>query len=312
MEKENPANDLGLGTKTGSKRSLNRDGSFNVKRIGSGRLRGFEIYHKLIHISWPRFFALLFLSYFAVNLVFAILYYFIGTEHLRGIEGSTSWERFLDTFFFSSQTLTTVGYGRISPVGSTSSSLAAIEAMLGLLGFALATGLLYGRFSKPESRILFSKKALISPFKGGKALMFRIANQRSNQLIEVQADLVISFKTEGPNREFFPAKLERNKINFFPLSWTLVHPIDEESPLRSLASEDYRSKEIEVFILIKAFEETFSQTVYSRHSYFCEEIIHGAKFISIIGIDDNGTRTLNVNDIDKYEEVSFQNNKDRE
>ncbi len=212
----------------------------------------------------------------------------------------------MEAFFFSSQTLTTLGYGRISPVGTLASAAAAVESMMGLLGFALATGLLYGRFSKPEARILYSHNAVIAPFKDKTALMFRIVNERKNQLIEVEASLTLSLKSDQVNvRRFLALTPDIKKINFFPLNWTIVHSIDEESPLFGLTEQEANDLDAEVIVLIKAFDDTFSQTVYSRSSYKYSEIIWGAKFKSMMELGTPQGTILHLDKLNDFEKVEL-------
>lgn len=301
------SNDLGFGTKNTDSRSLNKDGSFNVKRIGLPRFRPYEWYDRLILMSWGKFLLMIVALYVLVNFIFAGLYVLIGVEHLAGIEGKTTGERFLDAFFFSSQTLTTLGYGRISPTGALASTVAAFESMLGLLGFAMATGLLYGRFSKPKANILYSTHAIIAPYRETqRGLMFRMTNKRSNQLIEVEVDVTIAMVEPGAsNRSYYPLNLERKKINLFPLSWTLVHPIDENSPIYGMSEQDMIDQEVELFILVKAFDDSFSQTVYSRTSYLGKEIIWGAKFIPMFSLQADSSTNLDMRLIDAIEHVAL-------
>jgi inward rectifier potassium channel len=294
--------DLGFGGKSSNgRRALNKDGSFNVIRKGVPLINSFESYHRLISMSWTKFNLYVLLLYLVSNLVFASIYMLIGIDGLSGIIGSTTLDKFYEAFFFSAQTLTTVGYGRVSPVGHTAGTVAAIESMAGLLGFALATGLLYGRFSRPEARIKYSESAVVAPYKKGIAFMFRIVNERKNQLIEVEAALSMGFKKDphAQQRSFHNLKLELTKINFFPLNWTLVHHIDEHSPLWGMTQADFQSSDIEFISLIKAFDDTFSQTVYSRSSYKANEIIWGARFVPMTEFVPHGT----VIHIDKINEV---------
>ncbi|TND08143.1 MAG: K+ channel, inward rectifier [Bacteroidetes bacterium] len=306
-KKNEISNDLGLGTRDTGRRGVNKDGSFNVERTGIPKFRYYEIYHDLISMSWKKFILLVLLSYGFVNLLFAGIYYFIGMEHLSGIaENASESERFMEAFFFSSQTLTTLGYGRIAPVGALASSVAAIESMLGLLGFALATGLLYGRFSRPQARILFSHNILVAPYRDHTGLMFRIVNQRSNQLIEVEAEVTLSYQEKGKNaRSFAALGLERNRINLFPLSWTVVHPINEESPFYGMSEKDLRETEAEIIILIKAFDDTFSQTVYSRSSYQMSELVWGSKFLPMFSRAESGKTLVDLRLIDAMEKVQL-------
>lgn len=303
---ESVPKDLGFGTGSSNMRNMNKDGSFNVVRVGEPSFRPWEIYHSLISMSWSKFLLLLFSAYAGVNLIFALIYYLLGAESLSmDASHMHEGEKFLESFFFSSQTLTTLGYGRIAPVGFTASSIAAVEAMLGLFGFAIATGLLYGRFSRPEARLMFSENALIAPYRGGKGLMFRLANKRRNQLIEIEIDVNIGMTDpETGSRTFVSLPLERKKINLFPSSWTVVHPIDESSPLYNKSVEDLRKANLEIYPMLKAFDETFSQTVYARTSYRAEEIIDGAKFIPMFHQD--GTNTiLDLSKLNAWEKVNL-------
>lgn len=298
-------NDLGLGNKVTNGRGVNKDGSFNVVREGVPHFKPYELYHTVISMSWSKFMLGVLIYYVLVNLVFATIYYFIGMESLAGIaEQANEGERFMEAFFFSSQTLTTLGYGRIAPVGAMASTVAAIESMIGLLGFALATGLLYGRFSRPMAKILYSQHAVVAPYKDISGLMFRVVNQRSNQLIEVECDVTLSMLRPGQNiRTFLPLTLERRKINLFPLSWTLVHPLEEDSPIYGMTREDMIAHDLEIIILIKAFDDTFSQTIYSRSSYKAEEIVWGSKFLPMISRLENGATRLDIRLLDAMEKA---------
>lgn len=295
--------DLGFGTKITSKegRIINKDGSFNVERKGFSH---FDFYQWLIGISWWKFIFIVFITYFIVNIVFAVFYFIIGVEYLSGIEGSTNFEKFYDAFFFSAQSLTTVGYGRISPIGFYASIIASIESMAGLLGFALATGLMYGRFSRPAAKFIYSDKSIIAPYQEIKGFMIRIANARKNQLIEVEAQVAMTWvDKEKKLRQFEMLKLERSKINFLAMSWTLVHPIDESSPLYNMNKENLEEKKVEFIVLLKAFDESFSQTVYSRNSYLYSEVEWGAKFILAISDNGDGKALLDIDKISLYEKV---------
>ena len=300
-------NDLGLGTKSSSdtQRSLNKDGSFNIKKINVPFSERVNFYHSLVTMSWIKFFVLLVSGYFFANLIFATIYMMIGVEHLTGISGITNAEKFLEAFFFSSQTLTTLGYGRIAPVGTLASSVAAIESMIGLLSFALATGLLYGRFSRPVAKIKYSNHAVIAPYKDINAFMFRVVNPRDNQLIEIEVSVTLSMKRQdSQQRNFYSLSLERPKVNFFPMTWTIVHPINLSSPLINFTHEDLIEKNAEFIVLMKAFDETFSQIVYSRSSYKASEIKWGEKFVYVIH-EANENITVDVGRMDETEKAEL-------
>jgi inward rectifier potassium channel len=283
-------NDLGLGTRasTGTRRSLNKDGSFNIRKENVPFSERVNFYHILVSMPWPWFFVMILLGYLIVNLIFASIYMLVGINYLTGIDGITVFDKFLEAFFFSSQTLTTLGYGRVAPIGPQASSIAAIESMLGLLSFALATGLLYGRFSKPITKIKYSTCAVVAPYQNINAFMFRVVNARDNQLIEVEASVSLSlYKKDSNLRDFFQLELERPKVVFFPSMWTIVHPISPSSPLYQLSENDLLEKDAEFIIMMKAFDETFSQTVYSRSSYKASELKWGQKFVYVIKQENN-------------------------
>jgi inward rectifier potassium channel len=298
--------DPGLGEKyfQKTKRIINNDGSFNVTKVGAG-FNYRDIYQYLINISWTKFFLIVLSVYISLNFLFAFLYYFIGVEDIAGITNN-SLNNFLDAFFFSAQTLTTVGYGGMSPKGLIINIISAFEAMSGLMCFALITGLLYGRFSRPSARILFSKNAVIAPYRGKTSLQFRIANQRHNTLMEIEAKvLLVLIEKNGDqySRKYYDLKLERNSVYFFPLTWTIVHPIDEESPFYGKSEVEIKMFEPEILILIKGFDDTFSQVVHSRYSYTADEIIWNAKFIRAFNNEENGDIIFKIDDIHKFEMV---------
>ncbi len=284
IKEEQDRQDIGFGTKITGKetRLINADGNFNVKLVNQPFRAWANLYNRLIIMSWAKFTLLILGVFMVVNFIFALIYFGIGANNLAGILAKNDLERFSECFFFSTQTLTTVGYGRISPVGFWASFVASIESLLGLLAFALATGLLYGKFSRPVANVRYSKKALIAPYLETKALMFRIINERSHQLIEVKVEVVLSRlekKEDGsPIRKYYGLKLERNLVNFFPSNWTIVHAITEESPLNGHTTNDLDDSETEILILVKGFDDAFAQTVHSRHSYIADEIVWNAKF----------------------------------
>jgi inward rectifier potassium channel len=292
--------DLGLGLQAGPNRGVNKDGTFNVRRVGLPRFRPYEFYHHLITMGWVPFLSLLFLAFLGTNALFALLYLGIGMDHFVRAGGGSLQDRLLDAFFFSAQTLTTVGYGHISPKGPLASAAAALESLLGLLSFALATGLLYGRFSRPQACLRFSSRAVVAPYQQIEGFMFRLVNMRSNQLIEVEATVSLSFQDLASNtRRFMLLPLERSKIHLFPSSWTVVHPIDETSPLLGMTEADLRRAKAEFIVLIKAFDDTFSQTIYARTSYTAEEVHWGTRFKPVHAVGPDGVTELDVRDLDE-------------
>jgi inward rectifier potassium channel len=291
--------DLGFGAvvaRESRKRLLNRDGSFNVLREGLSFLHSLSPYHYLLTTSWPRFLAMVVLFFLLTNVVFGLAYFTCGPGQIAGSVATTIPNQILEDFFFSVQTFATIGYGGMHPVGLAANLLVTLESLVGLLGFALATGILFARFSRPTAKIVFSRNAILAPYRGISAFEFRIANARSNELIQVEAQVLLSrFKLDGSgNREFLPLKLERDKVTFFPLAWTIVHPIDEESPLWGSTGEDLAEWDAEFLVLLSAIDETFSQTVHTRSSYKHSEVVCGARFGSLF----NPTRPDGVLSID--------------
>jgi inward rectifier potassium channel len=290
------------------RRVINPDGSFNVLRRGTG-WRDVNPYLHLITIPWSQFFGLILAAYILVNTIFATVYYSFGPGALNGTYGpAMKFDRFLQCIFFSSQTLTTVGFGALAPASKSANIVAALEALTGLLGFAVATGLLFGRVSRPSARIGFSENALIAPYQDGTSLQFRMVNRRANTLIEPEVTLMLmtvnrNHGTGPERREFKILKLEREKIMLFPMTWTVVHPIDSESPLYAKTQDELDELQAEFMILVKAWDETFTQTVHQRFSYRYSEVVWGAKFVPAFGVDGKGDLQVHVDQVGRYTTV---------
>ena len=277
-------------------RAINRDGSFNVHRTGT-TWRDVHPYLHLVNMSWPRFLGTLFLGYVVVNTFFAFLYYLLGPGQLQGAGGGGALERFVNGFFFSAQTLSTVGYGNIAPRSMPAQLLSAFEALIGVLGFAVATGLLFGRVSRPSARIGFSENMVMAPYQDGTSLQFRIVNRRDNDVVDIEARVMLMTvePTEGRlTRKYQLLSLERPQVMFLALTWTIVHPIDRDSPLWGMTREDLERLQAEVMILVKAYDDTFSQTVMARYSYRYDEIVWGRRFAPAFTVDPDGDLVLQV------------------
>jgi len=280
----------------GLKRALNRDGNFNVRRR-NGSWRDSHPYLFLISISWPRFIVLVMAAFLILNTAFALLYIAVGLENLKNAQAPTEFESFLNAFFFSAHTLTTVGYGNMWPVGPWCNLVAATESLAGVLGFAIATGLMFGRFSRPSARLGFSEEALIAPYQEGTSFQFRVANRRSNNVINVEAQVLLMYVEicNGlPIRRYNKLELERQDILFFALPWTVVHPITEASPFWDKTAKDLEAQQTEIIILIRGFDDTFGQNVHARYSYRYDEIIWGARFTTAFAVESSGDLAIDL------------------
>ena len=288
---------LGFGSQAGNQgtRFMDKNGTFLIHRTGIPFFQIFDSYHWLMTASWTTFLAIVAGFYVIINTVFALLYFFIGTEYLEGSRAQTMFEHFMEAFFFSSHTITTVGYGSISPRGFLSQSVAAIESFLGLLSFALVTGLLYGRFSRPVAHLIFSPRAIVAPHKSGRGFMFRVANAKNNLLSEVHAQVTLA-RTEINNgissRKFYRLPLEYDTVNFLTIGWTINHPVDESSPLYGITQQEFEESDAEFLILLNGFDNTFSQNVQKTHSYKWHEFLWGHKFTPMYERDRDSEFTL--------------------
>jgi inward rectifier potassium channel len=283
--------DTGLGykVKKGAQPIINKDGSANVvyKNIP---VSIDNLYAYLIDISWTKFFLSVGLGYILMNTLFALLYLLIGIEQL-GLDSVSLFSDFTNTFYFSAQTITTVGYGAISPNGMMSGLLSSFEALIGLLSFSFITGLLYGRFSKPKASVSFSVQMIIRPFEDGKAIMFRLMNKRSSLMIEPEVSATISKvnkKGDKLKREFFQMPLTLSKIHYLPAMWTLVHKIEEGTAFYGLSDKEISESKAEFYIMLKYFDEAYKQQVYQLHHYDIDELEHNVQFDSSYIFDEQG------------------------
>ena len=302
--------DLGFGSlvaRESRERLLNPDGTFNVTRSGIPQLTSINLYHWLLFMSWAKFLGLILLLYFLSNVFFGLMYASFG-DAIVDTSGAPFANVFIRGFFFSVQTFATIGYGTIHPVGIVPNLLVTIESYYSLLANALITGVVFARFSRPTARILFSKVAVVAPYRGITGFMFRLVNARSNQLIEVEVKLLYVHLAEENGRmvrRFDFLELERQKVTFFPLAWTVVHPIDEASPMHGLTEQDLHRTDAEFLILLTAIDETFAQTVHARSSYKPQEIVWSAKFANIYNkVDSGDTISINIRKLSEIEKIS--------
>jgi inward rectifier potassium channel len=302
-------NNTGFGSNSSNYggRFLTKNGNANVRKEGIGFIESISWYHTMLNIPRWKFLFIILLFYVVVNLFFAILYFLIGVEHLNGITANTNLEKFGQAYFFSVQTYTTVGYGHINPTGFLASFVSSIEALIGLLTFAIATGLFYGRFSRPSAFVRFSENAIIAPYQNGKALMFRLAPYKNTNLVDAEMRLTLGISVEENGvvvNKFYTLPLEMERVNALTLSWTIVHPIDEESPLFGFKESDYKEIQGEFLVFFKTFEDMYSSTVVKRTSYTFKEVVYGAKFLPMFTRSNHNDKTvLHLDKLNAYERV---------
>jgi inward rectifier potassium channel len=299
--------DLGLGDRVVQEnrtRLLNHDGSFNVYRKGVFEHGAFSPYHAILNMSWRRFFGFILGSYILVNLVFTGLFLLCGPGAFPSIEHLDLLQRTSAIFFFSIHIITTIADNNLDPATLLANVFLALEAITGLLGFAVAAGVMFARFSNPAVKILFSDKAVIAPYKDMTGFMIRIVNGRSNELIDVHASISVGMEGGDGKRYFHQLPLERDNILVFPLNWTIVHPITKDSPLYGLDNQEFARREPEFLVSIAAVDQDLSKVVYARHSYVANEVLCGARFVNILEQNKKGTVFIDparVHEIEVFE-----------
>lgn len=303
-------NDTGFATNTNDigGRFLNKDGSYNLVKEGMPFFKRFSLFQDMLNLPLWKFITVIFLFYLVINIFFTSIYILIGPQQLDGLIRGSTWKIARQIFYFSTQTITTVGYGHINPVGDGANIVAAVEALTGFLSLAIATGLIYGRFSKPRSYLVFSDHALISPYREGKGLMFRFAAFKDKHTltdvdIRVNTGLLL-LENETPVYKYFSLALERTRVESMPMSWTVVHPIDENSPFYGFTQEDMKNADVELYVMLRGFDDVFSNYVQQRTSYTYHEILFNRKFIPMFRESDDGKTTiLELHNLNIHKEV---------
>ncbi len=282
-------------------RLVYRKGQFtlNIVKLGVPRLHLDDLYHWLLTLSWPQFLILICFSYVITNSLFAFAYLAGGDCIANTRPGS-----FKDAFYFSVQTMATIGYGSMYPRTDYANTIVCIQALFGLWGVAMVTGLAFSRFSKPTARVIFSRVAVIAPFNGVPTLIYRTGNQRFNQILEAQQRATLirdEVTSEGEfMRRFYDLQLVRSQSPIFALTWTVMHVIDDSSPLYQLTAKDLIECQAEIVITLTGIDETVSQTIHARHSFVAGEIIWNMRFVDIISRKPDGKRVV---DYTRFHEV---------
>lgn len=291
-------NDTGFGTNASSYggRFLNKDGSYNLAKEGLSNKYRFSIYHSMLNMPRWKFAVTIICFFIGVNCLFTLVYVILGINNFQGFVANTSWGKIRELLYFSTETFTTVGYGRVNPIGDGVNIVAAFEAMLGFLSFAIATGLIYGRFSKPRSYLLFSENALIAPYKENTGFMFRLVSYKDNHnLTNAEIKVSVGFQVQengNATYKFYSLNLERNRVDNLMMNWTVVHPIDDESPLKGFTLEDMKNADLEVYVQVRGFDDVYSNIVNQRTSYTYDEVIFDAKFVPMFRESDDGKLTI--------------------
>lgn len=298
--------DPGIGTKVDkhTRRIINSDGTYNVNRKG-GRSVFRDTFRYLVEISWAKFFLILFSSYILLNFIFTLIYLLCGFENIAGIDPREG-PVFFQAFFFSIQTFTTVGYGVLAPLGVATQTVAAIEAFVGFLSFSLMTGLLYGRFSRPQSKMIFANHMVYSKYEDGYSFKFKLTNERDVVLQDVEAKVITMFNRTDEqgnvSRAYYQLPLTLPHVEIMALTWTLVHKIDKDSPFWGKSKEEIMKLHPEFLVLINAYDEVYSDRVRARKSYVVDDIIWNKNFATIFHTRKDGVVEMDVREIDKVVE----------
>ena len=270
-------------------RILKQDGRLNIEGQNKWYSYWRDPYHLLLTMPWSWFLGLVSLGYVVSTALYALAY-MIGGDGIANARAGN----FFDAFFFSIQTMASIGYGAMYPKSDYANTIVAIESLVGLMVLAMGTGLAFARFSRPTARVVFSQVAVVAPFDGVPTLMFRVANKRRNQILEAQLSLSLvrdEINAEGQFiRRFYQLRLVRSQNPVFILTWLAMHPIDENSPLYGATPEMLATAETMLIVTLTGIDETVSQTIHDRHSYIAPEILWNHRFVDIICRKPDGQR----------------------
>ena len=284
-------------------RTLDRGGRFTGVVMSGQASSWQDFYHTVMDAPWPFVILSIGVAYISANLLFALLYLAGGDCIANAVAGS-----FSDAFFFSVQTMATIGYGGMAPNTLYSHLLVTVEAIVGLFGVALATGIVFAKFARPTARVAWSEVSILTKRNGVPHLVFRVANARANQIVEASirlSALMFDVTTEGERmRRYFDMKLVRSTNPVFAMTWTVMHPIDEQSPLYGMTLEDIKKGNVEVLAILTGLDSTFAQTIHARYAYAAEDIRENARFRDMVVEDEKGRRVVYIEKISDWEPIT--------
>ena len=287
-------------------RVLNKNGKFNLIRKGEQ----YHIYHLMISMTWLQFFSFIFVTFTLVNGFFALVYYIIGSENLSGFVSKGFFLDIVNLFHFSVQTMTTVGYGAMHPTGIATGVVASLEALVGLMSFAIVSGLMFGRFSNPKAEIKYAKHMLMTRMGDKPVLQARIANKLSHDLFDVRARILMLHNERNDDgtivKRYKTLKLHIDNISFLPMNWTITHFIDSDSPLYKMTRKDLDEQKVEFLVLITAFDDSFSQVVHSRSSYVSGELLFNEQWAKTYYVNEEGQRVFDMERLDMLKDKNVQ------
>jgi inward rectifier potassium channel len=260
---------------------------------GQDRSRWTDFYHGVLTTSWWSFLLGLAAAFILINVVFALVYLSDpnGIEHARP---GSFWDRFL----FSAQTIGSINYSLMVPKSSFTNGAVILEAFVGFVYLAMMASLMFARLSRPSARVVFSKVAVVAPFDGVPTLMFRAANQRGNQIFDAAINVTLAHQATTAEgivmRRFHELELVRSRTSLFTLSWTVMHAIDERSPLHGLSNQDFCDRQMEIIILLRGTDDTLADLVYVRHAYTPDDIIWNHRFVDVLSVTPQGRRVVDL------------------
>ena len=284
-------------------RAMLRRGGMDIEIIGAKKTLFGDTYYRLLHESWPRLLIQFVAGFLIFNLAFAGLYA-LDPHGLSIVSGPAEMSRFWRGFFFSVHTLVTIGYGNVAPESFYANIVVVVEAMTGVLGFALTTGLAFARFARPTARVMFSDVAVVAPFEGVPSIMLRAVNKRHNLILEASAKAsLLRAVTDDQGklmRRFFDLDLVRAANPVFALSWTMIHKITPSSPFHGMSGAEIAASGDELIIVISGTDESMAQTIHARTAYAAADLRWNARFVDILGAMESGKRTL---DYSRFHEI---------